>query len=160
MNATLPETTDHFELWRPRVTAWLIFVAAVLVVYWLAWFTDRSIVASDHSAQYVSFEQSFPLADAWLLAAVLMAAIQLWRRQPSASMWLVLVGGAGVYLGALDVLYDLQHGIYAKGSGGAIELAINLITVVSSIGVIKFGWGVRHWLLDYRLEASRGTPPR
>jgi hypothetical protein len=139
MNATLSKT-DHFELWRPRVTVWLLVAAALLVAYWLAWFTDRNIVASDHSAQYVSFEQSFPLADAWLLAAVLMAAVQLWRRQPSASMWLIVVGGAGVYLGALDMLYDLQHGIYAKGSGGAIELAINLITVVSSIGAIRFGW--------------------
>jgi hypothetical protein len=143
MNATPPEAADRFELWRPRVTAWLLVIAALLAMYWLAWFADCAIVASDHSAQYVSFEQSFPLADTWLLAAVLMAAVQRWRRQPSASMWLIVVGGAGVYLGALDTLYDLQHGIYAKGRGGAIELAINVITVVSSIGVIRFGWGSR-----------------
>jgi uncharacterized membrane protein len=75
-----------------------------------------------------------------------MAAAQLWRRWPNASMWLILVGGGGVYLGALDILYDLQHSIYAKGGGGAIELGINLITVVLSAGVIRFGWGARRWL--------------
>jgi hypothetical protein len=140
------EAADHFELWRPRVVVWLFIAAALLIAYWAAWFTDRSIVASDHTAQYIAFEQAFPLADAWLLGVAVMAAVQLWRRRPSASMWLILVGGAGVYLGALDILYDLQHGIYAKGGGGAIELAINLITVVSSVGVIRFGWGSRRWL--------------
>jgi hypothetical protein len=137
---------DHFERWRPRVAAWLLVVAALIAAYWLAWYADRSIVASDHTAPYIAFEQAFPLADAWLLGAVVMAAIQLWRRRPSASLWLILVGGGGVYLGALDILYDLQHGIYAKGGGGAIELGINLITVVSSVRVIRFGWGVRFWL--------------
>ncbi len=142
----VPEIADHFELWRPRVTAWLLVAASLIVAYWLAWFADRSLVASDHSAQYVAFEQAFPLADAWLLGAAVIAAVQLWRRRPSASMWLILVGGAGIYLGALDILYDLQHGIYARGGGGAIELAINLVTVVSSAGVIRFGWGARSWL--------------
>lgn len=140
------EAADHFELWRPRVTAWLLVAASLIAAYWLAWFADRSIVASDHTATYIAFEQAFPLADAWLLGVAVMAAVQLWRRRPSASMWLILVGGAGLYLGALDILYDLQHRIYAKGGGGAIELAINLITVVSSVGVIRFGWGSRRWL--------------
>jgi hypothetical protein len=137
---------DDFELWRARVAAWLLIAAALIAAYWLAWLADRSVVASDHSAQYIAFEQAFPLADAWLLGAAVTAAVQLWRRRPNASLWLILVGGSGVYLGALDILYDLQHGIYAKGGGGMIELAINLITVVSSIGVITFGWRSRGWL--------------
>ena len=43
-------------------------------------------------------------------------------------MWLLVLGGAGVYLCALDVLYDLEHGMCTKGHGGAIELTINLLT--------------------------------
>ena len=146
MNRHLSWTADQFEAWRPRVTVWLACTAALLILYWLAWFGDREIVASENTAQYVSFEQSFVLADAWLLATVLIAAIQLWRRKASASMWLAIAGGVGVYLCALDVLYDIQHGIYGKGTGGAIELGINLFTVVSSVGVIAFSWISRQWL--------------
>jgi hypothetical protein len=138
---------DDFELWRPRVIAWLLAIAGIIAAYWLGWFADRSLVASDHNAGYISFEQAFPLADALLLASAATAAIQLWRRHPSASMWLHVVGGAGVYLGALDILYDLQHGIYGKGAGGKLELIINLITVLSSVGVISFGWRARQWLM-------------
>jgi hypothetical protein len=65
----------HFEAWRPRVIALLIFTSTLLVAYWIAWSTDRGIVASNHTAQYIAFEQSFPLADAWLLIAALIAAL-------------------------------------------------------------------------------------
>jgi hypothetical protein len=138
---------DNFEAWRLGVTRWLIFTSALLVAYWILWLADRGIVASDHTAEYIAFEQSFPLADAWLLAALLAAAVQLWRRRPSALAWVFVVGGAGVYLAALDVLYDLQHGVYAKPQGGAVELAINLVTTVSSIGIMAFGWRFRYTLL-------------
>lgn len=136
-----------FESWRTGVTRWLIITAALLVAYWLLWFTDRGAVAASRSSQYVAFEGSFPLADAWLLAALVLAGIHLHRRQPSALLWVLVVGGAGLYLCAMDVLYDLQHAIYSRGQGGAIELAINLITAASSVGIMIFGWQFRHALL-------------
>lgn len=138
---------DDFEVWRRR-GVWLLSVtAALLVAYWVLWFADRGIVASDHTAPYISFEQSFPLADGWLLGAALAAAIQGWRRRPSALLWLLIVGGAGIYLCALDVLYDLEHGIYAAGQGGAIELAINLATAAMGVGVLSVGWHFRREFL-------------
>jgi hypothetical protein len=138
---------DDFEAWRVGVLRWLIVTSGLLVSYWALWFADRGIVASDHTAEYIGFEQSFPLADAWLLAALLAAVIQLWRRRPSALMWVFAVGGAGVYLAALDVLYDLQHSIYTRPQGGWIELAINVVTALSSVGIMTFGWRFRHRLL-------------
>lgn len=138
---------DDFEVWRPRMTRLLIFASMLLVAYWAFWLADRNMVASDHTPAYISFEQSFTLADGWLAAAALLAAIQLSRRRPSALMWLMVVGGAGMYLCAMDVLYDLQHGIYAKVHGGDTEVAINVATAALSIGVMRFGWRFRHELL-------------
>jgi hypothetical protein len=138
---------DDFERLRPLVRAWLMLAAMLMVAYWVVWFADRGLVASSHTVRYIAFEQAFPLGDAWLLAAILMAAVKLSRRRPSALIWLEVAGGAGVYLCALDVLYDIQHGIYSDGHGGAIELAINVLTAVSGIGVIAFGWRFRHELL-------------
>jgi len=150
---------DDFEVWRQRVMGLLIFTSALLVGYWAAWFADRGIVASDHTTEYIAFEQSFPLADVWLLGAALLSAIQLWRRRPSALMWLLVLGGAGVYLCALDVLYDLEHGIYTKGHGGAIELTINLLTAALSIGLRVSAWRYRHELLGNSSVPGDGCQP-
>jgi hypothetical protein len=137
-----------FEAWRIGVMRWVVITSALLVAYWALWLADRNVVATDHNGSYIAFEQSFPLADAWLLAALLLAGIQLWRCMPSALLWVLVAGGAGMYLYLMDVLYDLQHGIYAHGQGGAIELGINLVTAVSSVGIMAFGWHFRHQLLS------------
>jgi hypothetical protein len=143
---------EHFESCRLIVMGWVMITAGLVVAYWILWFSDRSSVASDPSAQYVAFEQAFPLADAWLLAALLATGVQLRRRRPSAIAWVFVVGGAGLYLCAMDVLYDIEHQIYTKGHGGGIELAINIITAVSSIGIIAFGWRFRDALLTMRRD--------
>jgi hypothetical protein len=149
-----------FESWRTGVMRWLIVTAALLVTYWLLWFADRGAVAASRGSQYVAFEQAFPLADGWLLAALVLAVIQLHRRQPSALLWVVVVGGAGLYLCAMDVLYDLQHAIYSRGQGGAIELAVNLITGASSLGIMIFGWRFRHALVGEPAGQPNTAAPR
>jgi hypothetical protein len=141
-----------FELWRSRMMRFMFVPLSLLFAYWIAWFGDRSLVASDHTAAYVAFEQAFPAADAWLLAAMLMSVLQLSRRRPSALLWLIVTGGAGVYLSALDVLYDLEHGIYAKPQGGITELAINVLTVTLSAGLLRFAWRFRLELLGRRAD--------
>jgi hypothetical protein len=148
---------DDFERWRHRLIRMMFVPVALLVAYWIAWFGDRGLVASDHTAAYVAFEQSFPLADAWLLAAMLMSIAQLWRRRPSALLWLVVTGSAGIYLFAMDVLYDLENGIYAKPQGGLIELAINVLTVTLSAALLRFAWRFRSELLGAQTAAH---PPR
>jgi hypothetical protein len=137
---------DDFEIWRPRMTVLLTLASTLLVTYWTLWFSDRSLIASDHTAEYINFEQSFPLADMWLAGVALLAAIQLWRRRQSTIIWLAVIGGASMYLCAMDVLYDLQHGIYSKPTGGDTELAINLATAALSIGVLRFAWRFRQSL--------------
>lgn len=136
-----------FELWRPRVAGWLRGAAVILVLYWLAWFFDRGLVATERGASYIAFEQAFPLADVALAAAALAASGAIMRRHPSALVWLSAVGGAAAYLACLDILYDVQHGIYGHGGGGLIELAINVVTLVSGLGVLSFAWRFRRQLL-------------
>ena len=113
---------------------------AVLIAYWTLWFAARDVVASAHTQAYVDFENAFPLADAWLGLCVLLAVISVHRRRPTALLWLLAGGGAGVYLACMDVLYDLQHGIYATGAGGVVELAINVLTVGLSTWFLRWSW--------------------
>jgi hypothetical protein len=132
---------------RVGVQRMLVAAIALDVLYWTLWFTTRSTVASDTRAAYVEFENAFPLADAWLGVACLAAVVTLRRRSPMALFWLIAAGGAGLYLFGMDVLYDLENGIYAKGSGGVVEAVINLVTLAFSMIALRWAWTRRDELL-------------
>jgi hypothetical protein len=138
------------ERWRPRVVAWLGAAALLLVGYWTGWLVDRGAIAGGSGVAYYEFEQAFPLADLWLLVSVVLAAIQLLRRRPTALIALCAAGSASLYLFGLDFLYDLQHGIYAHGQGGIGELLINLLSAASGVMALTWSWRNRVALLQPR----------
>jgi hypothetical protein len=132
---------------RRRVAVGLVVVAAVTVFYWAAWFGHRSLVASVHTSAYYQFENAFPVADGWLVVCLVGAAVTLWARRPVALFWLLAGGGAGLYLFAMDSLYDIEHGIWGKGGNGLVELGINIVTLILSLAVLRWAWLRRHPLL-------------
>lgn len=135
---------------RRRMALLLVSAAAVVVAYWALWFGHRSLVASGTGAGYVQFEDAFPVADAWLVVCLVLGALTLVTRRPSSLLFMVAGAGAGLYLFALDVLYDLQHGIWAKGANGLTEFAINVVTLVLSLAVLRWAWRRRAALLSGR----------
>ena len=135
---------------RRLVLAALALGAVLDVAYWLLWFTSRSVVASDTTQSYYDFEQAFPLADLWLLLGLVAAFVALVRGSHWALFWLLVGGGAGVYLGCMDTLYDVEHSIWGKGAGGAIELGIVIITFLFGVSLLRWSWRRRHTLLDGR----------
>src|SRR5690349_5540959 len=98
------------------------------VAYWSIWFTHRAWLASEQTQAYYDFENAFPLADAWLGIACLLALVTLLRRAQAALLWLLSAGSAALYLGCMDLLYDLEHGIFGSGFGGAVEAVIVALT--------------------------------
>jgi len=138
---------------RRRLITVLAVVTAIDVVYWIAWYADRSLVASNTRSAYYEFENAFPLADGWLALCCVGAIVALRARRPIALMWLLLAAGAGVYLFSMDVLYDLEQGIWwSSGAGGVIELGINLLTIGVSLWFLRWTWLRRDALL-YDLSA-------
>jgi hypothetical protein len=132
-----------------RLVQGLLVGAIVLdLAYWSVWFTDRRLIESESSRAYYEFENAFPLADAWLGIACLMALVALARRWPSALFWLLCAGSAGVYLFCMDLLYDLENGIFASGSGGIVEAAIVAVTLLFSVTVLTWSWRHRGELLS------------
>ena len=132
-----------------RAMAGLLLAAALLIVaYWVAWLAHRSLVASETGAGYTQFEDAFPLADGWLALCLVAAAYCLVTARRAALFWLLAGGGAGLYLCAMDVLYDLQHGVWGKGGNGAMELAINVVTLGLSVFVLRWTWVRREALLS------------
>ena len=51
----------------------------------------------------------------------------------------------------MDVLYDLEHGIWGKGGNGLVELGINLVTGILTIILGRWSW-------VHRAELQGSTP--
>jgi hypothetical protein len=132
---------------RRRVTWVLVAVVVLDVAYWVAWYADRSLVASNTRPAYYEFENAFPVADAWLALCCLGAIVGLRRRSPTAMLWLLMAAGAGFYLFGMDVRYDLEHGIWWSSGGGAVELLINILTAAVAGVLLRWTWINRAELL-------------
>jgi hypothetical protein len=130
----------------------LIFGWVATIAYWVVWFAiDRELLASAHTESYYAFENAFPLADAWMAFAGLAATIALVRRRASAFLWSIAAGATSLYLGLLDVLFDLENGIYHSGDTGGVivEVAINVLTLSLGAGVLVWTWRKRRELAAF-----------
>ena len=112
-----------------------IFAIIIITLYWVTWFTAPQLIqgrtpdASDYEI-YVHFEQSFPLADSFIVVASLVGVIGLWRMKAWGLLWMLLAAGAAIFLGLMDLLYDLQHDMFVPlNAETAFELVIVLLTL-------------------------------
>ena len=127
----------------------LIFGVIATAAFWVVWFgVDREILASAHTEAYYAFENSFPAADAWMVFTGAAAAVALFRRRASALLWCAAAGTNSIYLGLMDVLFDLENGIYhSPDTGGVVvEVIINVLTLVMGAYVLIWTWRQRRGL--------------
>jgi hypothetical protein len=141
------DRTEITERGRRRVIGALLAGAALLAVYWAAWLLDRSLLASDTRPASYEFESAFALADAWLAFCLVAAARALAGRRPAALLWLLAAGGAGGFLLGMEVLYNLQHGVWFAGQRGLAELVRNLAAAAGTVGLFAWAWPRRAELL-------------
>src|SRR6478735_9435360 len=144
-------TNTHPDLPRGArfILGVLIFGVIATFAYWFVWFgIDRDILASAHSDSYYAFENSFPVADLWMAFAGGAASVALIRRRASALLWLIAAGATSIYLGFLDVLFDLENGIYRSPDTGGVcvEVAINVLTLAFGAVIVRWAWQNRREL--------------
>jgi hypothetical protein len=132
---------------RRTVEVMLVIAIVLDLAYWSIWFTQRDWIASEHTQAYYDFENAFPLADLWLGVACVLALVALRRRSSTQLLWLLCAGAAGLYLFGMDFLYDVEHGIFAKGGGGVFEALIVALTLVFSLTLLRWVWTHRDELL-------------
>ena len=126
-------------------------VAVNMLLYWVTWFTapefvqSRSPDAPDYLI-YVNFEQAFPLADGWLALAALIGAVGLWRMRDWGYVFALVASGAAIFLGLMDLLYDIEHGMFVPFTAeAAVELVIVISMLVLGPLVIALLWRIRRW---------------
>jgi hypothetical protein len=133
------------------VCALLVVTALGTLAYWVGFFAGGEALHSSGTDVYRGFEHAFPAADAWMAAAAVAAAIGLRRRRPWATAAGVACGSALVFLGLLDVTFNLEQRLYAEPSGAmAAEIIINAFCM--SAGPF-FLW----WFWRYRSRLGRAS---
>lgn len=104
----------------------MLFVALATAAYWLAFFST-GVVQTAEDPIYLAFERAFPLADGYMAFCFVVSALLLLRGRLAAVPWGIAAGSAMIYLGGMDVLFNLEHGKYAdRGPEMLLEIAINV----------------------------------
>lgn len=101
------------------VLAVLLVVNGVgIVAYWLDFFL-RGTVQTVPDEWYLRFERAFPVADGWNAACSLVTAVGLFSGAAYATVFGLLAAGALVFLGLMDLTFNLQNGLFRllPGSG-------------------------------------------
>jgi len=142
--------TRKSTIQRPREVNFVIglgiFTVVAAVLYWTAWFfAPETIQARSPDAQdyqiYVSFEQAFPLADSWLAIAALIGVVGLWKMRAWGFLFGLLAGSAAIFLGLMDLLYDLQHNMFVPFTSQAgTEFVIVLLLLLLGPLQISLLW--------------------
>ncbi|MGE5137436.1 MAG: hypothetical protein ACM32E_31630 [Gemmatimonadota bacterium] len=101
----------------------MLGAASLVAAYWADFFTGGH-VRSDSSPVYLEFEREFPVAD---VAGCLAASAVLLRRGHVAAVPAGLAAGSAMaFLGLMDVLFNLEHGMYRQRTSQiAVESLIN-----------------------------------
>ena len=101
---------------RPRGFVILAVILAIFslgtIAFWIEFFTSGTVSMSDTPA-YIEHEQSFPLADAYMVACALTCAVGLIRMRPWALLFGVMAGSGIIFLGLMDTLYSIQQGMFS-----------------------------------------------
>ena len=124
---------------RPaRLLAWAQRIAAALIaVFWVSFLAEfRQLPAA-----LVDFEWSFIVPDLlWIVAPFLVASHWLLTGNRKGRTATAVAGGAMVYLGLLDVAYNVRHGQYATARG-LLDASVNLACLL--FGAVNIWFGLR-----------------
>ena len=135
-------------------TALLMFLtAAGTLVFWINFVNDvgaqRQSYLASRCESWFTWERSFPLADAWIVATAMAGAVGLWYMRESGLLFGLVGGGAMVFLGLADALFFLQNDLYRPlTSEVAIELFIHAWMIGFGLAAIASIW--RHRALIRR----------
>jgi hypothetical protein len=134
---------------RRTLAAILLLGGVGTILYWTTFFTSGVVQATGEPC-YLVFERAFPAADACTAVAAILAGVGLWRRQPSAVLFGIACGSGFVFLGLMDVLYNLEQGMYAlRTPEMAYEIVINIFCLTVGPAAIAYAWRQRR-VLDPR----------
>jgi hypothetical protein len=126
-----------------RIVSVLLLIGAALTAwYWWSYFTGGDVMVL-RARWYTAFESSFPVADGWMAACMLVAGVGLWRGRHWGARFGLMAGAALLYLAAMDITFDVENGLYQlAASDGAMrfEVFINAASVALGVAALVVSW--------------------
>ena len=123
-----------------------LVLAAGIVSFWIAFFTTDLISIDDPHLKeiYFAFESAFPVPDAYLSIVLTIGGIGLLRKRFYGDFFSLMGGASLIFLGLLDISFNIQHGIYFTGvSEGIMNILINLLCFGGGIFLVLIIWKKR-----------------
>jgi len=127
-----------------RYLAWMQRAfAAAIVLFWILFWADHGQLPPD----VIDFELCFAWPDLLGIVGLLwIASYWLLARDSRGRIASAAAGGALIYLGLLDVMFNLRHGQYT------IAISRGLFNLIINSGCLLFGMG-NIW---FALAGSKG----
>lgn len=111
-----------------------------IVAYWVSYFSGGEVHAADTLCYHV-FERNFPLPDGFVALCCVLCALNLRRKKAPALLWGLLAAGGFLFLGLIDVSYNLWNGMYRKlNAAMAAEIVINMFCLGFAVWLSRFLW--------------------
>lgn len=130
------------------IIALLLLTTVGITAFWLSFFYGGAV----HSSQeywYLVFERTFPVPDGVIAFNAALCALGLWRRKQWALLWGLMAVGGLLFLGLIDIAFNVQNDIYQIASGAVrTEIIINIFCIGFGALLASFLWHNRN-----RLEA-------
>ncbi|SES34755.1 hypothetical protein SAMN05216199_3011 [Pedococcus cremeus] len=122
----------------------LVVTGVVTVAYWLDFFIRGSVQAVS-ADWYLRFERAFPAADGWMALCSLVAALGLFTESAYGTVFALLAAGALIFLGLMDLTFNLQNGLFRLLPGsGQMWVEVVIIAWCLAFGVfLAFYFGTR-----------------
>lgn len=123
-----------------------LVTAAGITFFWMAFFLfDLGNLPDPRLREiYRAFEHAFPVADSWIVACLIIGGTGILKNKSYGVLFSLLAGSSLIFLGLLDISFNIQQGMYCIGIGEAVmNVSINLICVISGILFIAITWKFR-----------------
>ncbi len=121
-------------------------LAAGIVSFWIPFFTTDLISIDDPQLKemYLAFESAFPVPDAYLSIVLTIGGFGLLRKRSYGDLFSLMGGASLIFLGLLDISFNIQHGIYFTGvAEGIMNILINLLCFGGGIFLVLITWKKR-----------------
>lgn len=127
---------DKPAFWIPAA---MVATGIGIIIFWIL-FATIGLAPLKPPLCYFAYEMAFPPVDVVLALVLIASGVGLVHGKQGARAWALGAAGALVFLGGLDVSFNIQNGVYATSlAEGVSTLVMNLWCV--GLGAVVF-WSV------------------
>lgn len=126
------------------IIAILEIVLAIGFIGFWGYFFAVELKNPENTEVYLAFEKSFPIPDlGFITPCLLISAIGLLLDEFFGVFFAIVAGGGLIFLGLLDISFNIQNGGYTKSLEDTImNLFINLVCVIFGPVLLIYAWSL------------------